>query len=104
MATPARSFIDTYNNEITELKRHFMGYVKALRASDVASRSAAQGDSTQIRLEMTSDGFPILPTPWKGSQYKKKELEEWFKLYVCWAALQYDHFLFNELLLICMQN
>jgi hypothetical protein len=82
MATPARSFIDTYNNEITELKRHFMGYVKALRASDIASRSAAQGDSMQIRLEMTSDGFPILPTPWKGSQYKKKELEEWFKLYV----------------------
>jgi hypothetical protein len=48
MATPARSFIDTYNNEITELKRHFMGYVKALCASGIASRSAAQGDSTQI--------------------------------------------------------
>ena len=41
-----------------------------------------QGDSTQIWLEMTSDGFPILPTPWNGSQYKIKELEEWFKLYI----------------------
>jgi hypothetical protein len=75
MATPAQSFIDTYYNEITELKHHFMGYVKALRASDIASRSAVQGDSRQIQLVMTSNGFPILPTPWKNSLYKKKELE-----------------------------
>jgi len=41
-----------------------------------------QLNTTQTRLPMTKDGFPILPTPWKGSQYKKKELNEWFMLYV----------------------
>lgn len=79
MGTPARSFLDTYQNQIMELKRNFMSYVKSLRAADIGSRSATV---TQTRLQMTDDGFPILPTPWKGSQYKKKELEEWFILYV----------------------
>ena len=85
MATPARSFLETHHDRITELKRTFMSYVKALRASDLASRSAMQPamqPTTDTRLLMTKDGFPILPTPWKGSQYKKKELEEWFILYV----------------------
>src|SRR6202789_969315 len=77
MATPARPFLNTYNDAITELKCNFMSYVKALRASDPASRSA-----TETRLQMTNEGFPILPTPWKGSEYKKKELEQWFMLYV----------------------
>jgi hypothetical protein len=82
MTTPARSFLDTYHDTITELKQNFMSYVKALHASDIAARSATQCDVTPSRLHLTKDGFPILPTPWKGSQYKKKELEEWFQLYV----------------------
>jgi len=77
MATPARLFLNTYHDAITELKWNFMSYVKALCALDPASRSA-----TETRLQMTKEGFPILLTPWKGSQYKKKELEEWFILYV----------------------
>jgi len=75
--TPARSFLDMYHNNITELKRNFMIYIKGLRAT-----SATPSDITPSRLQLTEDGFPILPVPWKGSEYKKKELEEWFKLYV----------------------
>jgi hypothetical protein len=75
--TPARSFLDMYHNNITELKRNFMTYIKGLRAT-----SATPSDVTPSRLQLTEDGFPILPSPWKGSEYKKKELEEWFKLYV----------------------
>ena len=82
MATPARSFLDTYHDQIKELKRSFMSYVKSLHASDLGSRSENQCDVTPTRLPVTNDGFPILPTPWKGSEYKKKELEEWFMLYV----------------------
>jgi len=82
MATPAWSFLDTYHDHITEVKQKFMSYAKALCALDLASRSAIQLNTTQTWLPMTKDGFPILPTPWKGSQYKKKDLEEWFMLYV----------------------
>lgn len=81
MATPARSFLDTYHDHTTELKRNFMSYVKALRASDVAAMQHNTA-TIQTRLPMTQDGFPILPTTWKGSQYRKKELEEWFMVYV----------------------
>jgi hypothetical protein len=99
MTTPARSFLNTYHDNITELKRNFMSYVKALRAS---GKSATQCDITP-RLQMTKDGFPILPTLWKGSQYKKKELEEWFKIYV---GQHYSTIAFypTKPLLICMQN
>ena len=49
MATPAQSFLDTYHDHITELKRNFMSYVKALRASDLASRSAMQHNTATIQ-------------------------------------------------------
>ena len=42
----------------------------------------AMQPTTDTQLLIPKDGFPILPTPWKGSQYQKKELEEWFILYV----------------------
>jgi hypothetical protein len=76
MATPARSFLDTYHDQIKELKHSFMSYVKSLHASDLGSRSGNQCDVAPTRLPMTNNGFPILPAPWKGSEYKKKELEE----------------------------
>src|ERR1700690_1334733 len=75
--TPARPFLDMNHSNITEIKRNFMTYVKGLHAT-----SATPSDVTPSRLQLTEDGFPILPAPWKGSEYKKKELEEWFKLYV----------------------
>src|SRR3979490_2402162 len=87
MGTPARSFLDTYQNQIMELKRNFMTYVKSLRAADIGSRSATV---TQTRLQITDDGFPILPTPWKGTRYKKKRAGG-MVYFICWAALQYDH-------------
>jgi hypothetical protein len=59
-----------------------MSYVKSLHASDLGSRSGTQCDVTPIQLLMTNDGFPILPAPWKGSEYQKQELEEWFILYI----------------------
>jgi hypothetical protein len=82
MATPAQSFLDTYHDQIKELKHSFMIYVKSLCASDLSSKSGNQCDVAPTRLLMTNDGCPILPAPWKGSEYKKKELEEWFMLYV----------------------
>src|ERR1700690_401686 len=75
--TPAQSFLDMYHNNIMKLKRNFMTYIKGLRAT-----SATPSDVTPSRLQVTEDGFPILPAAWKGSEYKKKELEVWFKLYV----------------------
>jgi hypothetical protein len=103
MATPARPFLDTYHDQIKELKRNLMSYVKSLRASDLGSRSGTQCDITPTRLPMTNDGFPILPAPWKGSEYQKKELEEWFILYI---GQHYSMMtiLSPKPLLICMQN
>jgi hypothetical protein len=86
-----------------------LSYVKGLNALDhtsrsaIASRSAVQHNTTFLQLKMTNDGFPILPTPWNVSQYKKNELEEWFMLYVGQhysvfpPIPEYSYF-------ICMQN
>jgi hypothetical protein len=43
-----------------------------------------------MKLKLTNDGFPILPTPWNGSEFKKKEL--------CYLLLQnIATYLFTEL-------
>src|ERR1700690_1535262 len=65
--TPARSFLDMYHNNITELKRNFMTYIKGLRAT-----STAPSDVTPSRLQLMEDGFPILPALWKGQSTRKK--------------------------------
>ena len=98
MTTPARPFLDMYHNNITELKRNFMTYVKGLRAT-----SATPSDVTPSRLQLTKDRFPILPALWKGSEYKKKELEEWFKLYVGQHYSMVPCY-FHKPLLISLQN
>jgi hypothetical protein len=66
-----------YHNQITELKRNFLSYVKGLSTPDLTSRLAML-----MQLVMTNDGFLTLPTPWNGAHYKKKELKELFTLYV----------------------
>lgn len=83
IATPARSFLDTYPSGVTELKRNFMTYVKALLTPDITSTATAMQHKEKLsRLPKTNDGFPILPTPWNASPYTKKELEVMFTLYV----------------------
>ena len=83
MATPAQSFLETYHSVVTELKRNFMTYVKALLTPDITSTAMATQHKEKLsRLPKTNDGFLILPTPWNASPYTKKELEVLFTLYV----------------------
>jgi hypothetical protein len=78
-----------------------MSYVKGLRTSDLTSRSALEPNTTLTRLTMTNDGFLIIPTLWKGSQYKKKELEEWFILYVGQHYSMLTSYSTNHYLSVC---
>jgi hypothetical protein len=72
----------THYDQVQELKQNFMTYLKSLCASDLtASQSAMQCAPSQV-LPMMNDGFPILPSAWNRSQYKKQQLEELFILCV----------------------
>jgi hypothetical protein len=83
VATPTRSFLDAYPSVLTELKRNFMTYVKALLRPDITLTATAMQHKEKLsRLPKTDNGFPILPTPWNASPYTKKELEVMFTLYV----------------------
>jgi hypothetical protein len=82
MATPGRSFIDTYNNQVTEMKRNFMSYVKLMRGPIIGLGPTTQCTQKPVQLAMTKNGFPTLPMAWDVSKYNKKELEQWFTLYL----------------------
>lgn len=85
MGIPARPFMADNDDELQEIKRKFITYVKALTLSGDDCQGPIDSELPIKRknaLPLTADGYPILPVPWNGSQYKKRELEELFILYV----------------------
>jgi hypothetical protein len=96
MSAPARPFVNTYKDEVHEMKRLMLAYVKALRLSpnpgvpvptgtspDSVVPAGTSNQSAKFQsLPMTEAGFPILPVPWIPGNYTKDDLERLFTLYL----------------------
>jgi hypothetical protein len=80
---PGRSLVDTYSNEISQMKRCVVDYVKMLRATANPLMPVPLVTEVQhIPLKIANDGFPYLESSFHQTKYKKKELEQGFYLYV----------------------
>ncbi|KAF8814119.1 hypothetical protein BYT27DRAFT_7250340 [Phlegmacium glaucopus] len=67
MSVTARSFVDTYKNEVTQMKRLLLEYIKTLRTLGNPMMPLPPGTSNEalqkITINMMNDGFPALPLP-----------------------------------------
>lgn len=85
MGIPARSFIDSHPEEISKMKLLLMGYMKTLHNKSqvlVGGGTGTNPEPQKVVLTTTSDGYPILPDPWRNGDDSKKRLEELFSLYI----------------------
>lgn len=68
------------------MKRLALEYVKHLK-SILTSATTVGNDppptrTSDVKMGLTADGFPIIPLPWNGPQYKKEQLEELMSEYM----------------------
>jgi hypothetical protein len=85
--TPRPLFVDQYKHEVSQMKRHLLDYVKMLRATanptvplglhatanPIIPPLLGTADRFQpIHLQLTDDGFPILPYPFDRSNTGRK--------------------------------
>ncbi|KAF8950433.1 hypothetical protein BDZ97DRAFT_1771259 [Flammula alnicola] len=85
MGVPTRSFVDCHPDEITKMKLLLMDYMKTLRNKaqvPVTDGTGTNPGTQKIMLTTTSEGYPILPEPWRNGDESKKKLEELFSLYI----------------------
>ena len=67
MGIPGRSFGERNKNQVTEMKRSLLEFMKAARANsnrlseNVNSDPGSASDSDDLQVKMTAEGFPILP-------------------------------------------
>jgi hypothetical protein len=87
MAVPANTFLDSYKDEVKQMKRHLLDYVKMLQTilhpevpQFTGTTDTAQKKKTTLNI--TADGFPILPTPWRPEDYTKQESEDLMQNYL----------------------
>ncbi|KAF8964536.1 hypothetical protein BDZ97DRAFT_1918970 [Flammula alnicola] len=85
MGIPARSLIDSHPEEISKMKLLLMDYMKTLRNKvqvPVMGSTDTNPGTQKVLLTTTSEGYPILPEPWRNGDESKKKLEELFSLYI----------------------
>lgn len=86
MRIPGKSFVASYTNEVQQMKRLALEYVKYLkRILTSATTVGIDGQPTVasgVKMALTDDGFPIIPLPWDGTLHRKEELEELMSEYI----------------------
>ncbi|KAM6500775.1 hypothetical protein JOM56_003789 [Amanita muscaria] len=76
MSVAAQPFLEVYKDNVTNMKRQLMEYMRTLRPpANPILREA-------VIFNISEDGFPILPVSWDGLKHNKDKLEQYFKLYL----------------------
>jgi hypothetical protein len=86
MGVPAASFLESYPDDVKNMKLSILNYVKALRTkkgqSDVPFGIGNDEEQPKVVLDTTTDGYPILPRPLPSEKWSKRQWEHLFKTYV----------------------
>lgn len=86
MGIPSAPFLETYPDDVKNLKLSILNYMKAVRAkkshADILFGIGNDGRWPNLVLESTPDGFPIIPTPLPSDTWRKKDWEELFTMYM----------------------
>jgi hypothetical protein len=87
MGVPSAPFTDTYSADVRKMKVLFLNYVKALQTKQSYPElpfGVGNGRKRpQFVLETTQDGFPIIPVPMGSENWRKRDWEDLFTLYMC---------------------
>ncbi|KAM6490263.1 hypothetical protein JOM56_014240 [Amanita muscaria] len=76
MSVAAQPFLEVYKDNVTNMKRQLMEYMRTLwPPANPILREA-------VIFNISEDGFPILPVSWDGLKHNKDKLEQYFKLYL----------------------
>lgn len=97
MGLRGRQFIEKYENQVVEMKRSFLDFMKATRdrAGDTEAGAGADAgvpgrdaDSEPViadsatEIKITADGFPIIPSVVEHRNLSKKECENLLRAYL----------------------
>ena len=88
MNTPVRSFEEIYQGKSKEFKRVVKEYIETVRATNAGAGGDNGADTTlgagsnNISIELDNNRFPIAPKIGSDYKFKKKELEQLYRLYI----------------------
>jgi hypothetical protein len=98
MGLRGRQFTDKYENQVVEMKRSFLEFMKATRdrVSETETQAGTGADPGEIveagpepvnvsaatQVKMTADGFPILPKVVEERNLSKRECENLLRAYL----------------------
>jgi hypothetical protein len=97
MSLLTRPFIQTYEDDVKNMKRNLLAYMKTLRAladpNVLTFPTPAMKKAEQVSVKMTPNGSPILPDLADIQSYNKQALEDLLALYLghhysrCWTVI-----------------
>lgn len=86
MGVTSSTFLDTYPDEIQQMKLLMLKYVQTLRTwleqGEVPFGIGNNKHLPKTVLKMTDNGYPILPIPIPSSLWVKRDWEDLYTLYM----------------------
>jgi hypothetical protein len=77
MGLPGRAFIHQHENQVVELKRHLLDFMKTTRSqlNSYAEPNPDPEPTEVLDIKMTENGFPCLPKGMEGKELSKLQCE-----------------------------
>jgi hypothetical protein len=84
MGVPGQSFVDMHNDKINEIKRSLINYVKSLQqtANTIVNLRPPEPQAHQIAIQVTSEGYPILPANIQFARLNKTDITDMIRQYL----------------------
>lgn len=86
MGIPLALFLDTYPDDVKNMKLSIMNYMKAVRTRQTHPKLpfsiSKNTGHPKIDLQITPAGYPILPVPLPSGNWGKRDWENLFTMYM----------------------
>ena len=84
MGVPAQPFVDMHKDKIDEIKRLLMAYIKNIDQTANTSRTNPPAGlrPNDLKIQMTNEGYPLLPTTLDFQKLNKVELTDMMRIYL----------------------
>lgn len=89
LTVSAPRFEQLFTNQVMEMKRLVLQYIKKLQVRESAHGPAADSNDKQT-LGTNTEGFPVLPAAFKLEECTKKVLEELYRQYLSQHYCEYN--------------
>ena len=84
MGVANQRFVDMHKDKVVEMKRLLVSYVRNLHniAKTTANIQTPVVSNEHAKIQMSPDGFPIIPTAANFAQWKKPHLTDAIRTYM----------------------